>query len=158
ASLNACSASIHDLQAQVSSGRASQPETDSPTGGRSEPSTAAARSPNVGLPAAPLPRWRGKLNRTTGRHPFQTLWIGPRLSALERLSLTSFLHHGHDVHLYTYESVEGVPDGVRSFDAREILSEDRIFRHGRGAGRDVVGSLGAFSDLFRFKLLRERGG
>src|SRR5205809_258622 len=52
---------------------------------------------------------------------FQTLWIGPRLSTLERLSLTSFVENGHRVHFYSYGPVEGIPTGVKQRDARAIV-------------------------------------
>ena len=34
------------------------------------------------------------------------LWIGPRLSAMERLCLKSFVDVGYDVELYRYDDVE----------------------------------------------------
>ena len=37
--------------------------------------------------------------------PIQFLWVGPRLSRLEQLSLQSFVSHGHPVHLFTYGPV-----------------------------------------------------
>lgn len=82
----------------------------------------------------------------------QTLWIGPRLSTMERLSLESFLRHGHEVHFYTYGDVEGVPRGTVIRDSREILPAERIFVY-----RDFP-SVSGFSNYFRYKLLLERGG
>ncbi len=83
------------------------------------------------------------------------LWIGPRLSALERLSLRSFLAHGHPVRLFTYGDVEGIPEGVEHHDGREILPDTSLFTYAEGFGR---GSYAAFSNLFRYKLLLEHGG
>lgn len=86
------------------------------------------------------------------------MWTGSRLSQLERLCLTSFVANGHDVHLYTYDSsLQGVPPGVDVMDAREVLPSSAVTRYGvrAGVGR---GSLAGFSDLFRFKLLYDRGG
>ena len=51
----------------------------------------------------------------------QSLWIGDSLSVMERLSLSSFLKNGHEVHLYTYGGVKGVPAGVVVKDAAEIV-------------------------------------
>lgn len=82
----------------------------------------------------------------------QSLWIGPRLSAMERLSIESFLRHGHEFHLYTYGDVEGVPDGAEVRDGSEILPKERIFVY-----RDFP-SVSGFSNFFRYKLLLERGG
>ncbi|HEY0157926.1 MAG TPA: glycosyltransferase [Thermoanaerobaculia bacterium] len=82
----------------------------------------------------------------------QSLWIGPRLSAMERLSIESFLRHGHEFHLYTYGDVEGVPAGAVVRDGREILPAERIFFY-----KDFP-SVSGFSNYFRYKLLLERGG
>jgi hypothetical protein len=82
----------------------------------------------------------------------QSLWIGPALSTMERLSLTSFVAAGHAVHLYTYDDVDGVPEGVELWDANEILPRERIFRYFE---HDTVSG---FSNFFRYKLLLERGG
>lgn len=84
--------------------------------------------------------------------PIQGLWIGPRLSAMERLSIRSFLDHGHPYHLYVYDPVREVPAGAVLKDASEILPPERIFRY-----RDE-GSYAGFANFFRYKLLLERGG
>lgn len=82
----------------------------------------------------------------------QTLWIGPSLSSMERLSLRSFLANGHEVHLYTYGDVAGVPNGTVLRDANEILPASRIFQY-----RDFA-SYAGFSNYFRYRLLLLRGG
>jgi hypothetical protein len=81
----------------------------------------------------------------------QGLWVGPRLSTMEQLSIASFLAHGHPYHLYVYEDVTGVPAGAEVKDANEILPASRIFRYANG------GSYAGFSNLFRYQLLRDRG-
>jgi len=83
------------------------------------------------------------------------LWIGPRLSALERACVQSFLAKGHRFNLYVYDPVENVPAGCTLLDAASIVPRSEIFEHVTGPGR---GSLGGFSDMFRYKLLYERGG
>jgi len=87
--------------------------------------------------------------------PVQALWIGEQMGTMQRLSIASFLAHGHPIYLYTYRNVSGVPDGVEIFDANSVLDESEIFMHQEGREK---GSLGAFSDLFRYKILLERGG
>src|SRR3954454_16532370 len=82
----------------------------------------------------------------------QGLWVGPRLSVVERLSIASFLHHGHNYHLFTYGPVEGLPAGAVLEDARSILPESMIFQYREHA------SYAGFLDLFRYKVLLERGG
>lgn len=88
--------------------------------------------------------------------PVQMLWVDGPLSNLERLSVASFLANGHAVHLYTYGEVPNLPEGAQLFDGREILPDDhprRPLQHGVGRG-----SWTFFSDLFRYRLLFERGG
>ena len=82
----------------------------------------------------------------------QTLWVGGDLSVMERLCLSSFVYHGHDVHLYTYSDIGGVPDGVIIKDGNEILPEDMIFLY-----KDHK-SFSGFSNYFRYKLVLDKGG
>ncbi|HLP19110.1 MAG TPA: glycosyltransferase [Chitinophagales bacterium] len=88
------------------------------------------------------------------------LWIGSRLSKIEMLTLQSFVDNGHVFHLWTYGPIENeLPEGVIMEDANEILPSDKIFRYKHvnkyGHGK---GSVSGFSDIFRYKLLYEKGG
>ncbi len=89
------------------------------------------------------------------------LWIGRRLSKLEQLTLRSFVRQGHEFNLWIYDELEEEPPpGVVLRDATEILPRRRIFQKAEtdpsaGVGRK---SYGPFSDLFRYKLLRDHGG
>ena len=75
---------------------------------------------------------------------------------MEKVCLKSFLYHGHEVDLYTYGSVVGVPSGVNVMDGREILEQDKVFTHRKeGVGKD---SVAGFSDHFRYELLNKKGG
>ncbi|WP_298921298.1 class I SAM-dependent methyltransferase [uncultured Roseobacter sp.] len=78
-----------------------------------------------------------------------TLWVGKELSWLEQLCLKSFLDHDHDVVLFTYDDVEGVPDGTRIADANEILPADRILRHKK------TGSPAYHADVFRLHMMQK---
>ena len=71
---------------------------------------------------------------------------------MERLSLSSFLAHGHAYHLYTYGPVRNVPDGVVVCDAEEILPRSRAFQYSQHK------TWSGFANFFRYKLLLERGG
>jgi mannosyltransferase OCH1-like enzyme len=82
----------------------------------------------------------------------QGLWIGPELSALERVSISSFLSKGHAYHLYAYDHVKHVPRGAEVRDGNEILPSSMIFMY-----RDFK-SYSGFSNFFRYKLLLDRGG
>lgn len=84
------------------------------------------------------------------RPPVQSLWLGP-LSVMERLVLASFVANGHEFHLYSYSEIEGLPEGVVIRDADEVLGPEWIVRDGRG-------TIASFADVFRYKLLLERGG
>ena len=83
----------------------------------------------------------------------QGLWVGGRLSTLERLCLRSFCAHGHEFHLYHYDALENVPqvDGLRLISAEEILPRKAVYLH--RSGRHSW-----FADHFRWELLRQRGG
>lgn len=85
----------------------------------------------------------------------QGLWIGPRLSTMEHMSMKSFIDNGHEYHLYCYEEIENVPEGVIIKDGNEILPKEMIFSYKVGAGK---GSFSAFSNFFRYKLVLEKGG
>ena len=83
--------------------------------------------------------------------PIASFWFG-ELSWLERLCLASFAHHGHPVHLYGYEPIAGLPDGVEWRDAADVVPRERlVFYKGRGTA-------GVFSDLFRMSLMRQQRG
>lgn len=82
----------------------------------------------------------------------QGLWIGPELSVMEQLSLSSFLLNGHEYHLYVYDDVKNIPCGVVLLDANQILPSSSIFQYKRRP------SYAGFANSFRYKLLLERGG
>jgi hypothetical protein len=83
--------------------------------------------------------------------PIVSFWHGP-LSWLERLSITSFLRHGHSVAIYAYEPLSGLPAGAQLRDAAEILPRDQLtFYKGEGTP-------GVFSDRFRLCLLQGAKG
>lgn len=81
------------------------------------------------------------------------LWFGRPLRAFEQLSIVSFLRNGHEVHLYTYGEVEGVPEGTRVMDAAQVLPAEAVARlRSKGVPAGVV------SDVFRYSLLHAHGG
>ena len=82
----------------------------------------------------------------------QGLWIGEELSAMEQLSIASFLQNGHEYHLYAYETVRNVPRGAVMRDAEEILPRSRAFQYSQHK------TWSGFANSFRYKLLLERGG
>lgn len=88
--------------------------------------------------------------------PIQMLWVRGNLSRMELLSLRSFMAQGHPVHLYTYDAPTNAPEGIVFKDAGEVVPAalaptDNKVPFGKG-------SMGAFSDYFRYQLLYQRGG
>ena len=82
----------------------------------------------------------------------QGLWIGDTLSLIEQLSIASFLKNGHAYQLYLYDEVKNVPQGVVLKNANDILPFHQVFKY-----KDHE-SYAAFANMFRYKLLLERGG
>lgn len=85
----------------------------------------------------------------------QSLWIGEEFSNIEKLSAYSYIKNNHKYDLYCYQDVKGVPEGVNIIDANQIIPESEIFTYKSGAGK---GSFSAFSNIFRYKLIYEKGG
>ena len=83
-----------------------------------------------------------------------SFWHGAPLPLNSWLCLKSFIDHGVGVVLYCYDDVT-VPPGVVVRDARQVLPHARLFTYRTGA---AIGSVSAFSNLFRYKLLLEKGG
>src|SRR5262245_10683422 len=97
-------------------------------------------------------------SKSSGGHEFRSFWLGERISPLEYLCIQSFLSHGHRYVLYTYGPVEGLPPGCELADARKVLPEDRVFLYPALGGRTQGGHPSGFTNLFRYKLLRDEGG
>ena len=88
-------------------------------------------------------------------HLFQSFWWGDRLSPYEASCLRSFIDCGYQVDLFTYSSDLAAPSGVRIRPASEILDRSAFFVYSTEPNR---GSPSAFANLFRYRLLAERGG
>lgn len=86
-----------------------------------------------------------------------SLWIGGDLSRFEHACLKSHVLVGHEHHLWCYSPIKNIPDGIIIRDGREILPEKDIFVYKTGHVKGT-GSYAAFSNIFRYKLLFERGG
>jgi hypothetical protein len=89
-----------------------------------------------------------------------SLWIGKTLSKLELLTIHSFLKFGYRFRLWLYEPLETeLPTGVIIGDANDIVPRENVFayrnknKYGHGKG-----SYAGFSDIFRYKMLYEKGG
>lgn len=80
------------------------------------------------------------------------LWIGSKLSKIERLCIRSFQDHGHRFVLYTYGDVGEVPPGTDVRDGNEIIPQALSLPF------MSRGNIANFADWFRWELLRQRGG
>src|SRR5262245_20560095 len=85
---------------------------------------------------------------------FRSFWHGKPLSPYQQLCLKSFVDHGHEFILYSYDRID-VPAGIEFRDAAELFPRDRVFFYSSGPG---AGSVSAFSNLFRYRLLHDHGG
>lgn len=85
------------------------------------------------------------------------LWVGGKLSPIEQLSIKSWLNHGFDVELYTYDGVGNVPKGCKIKDGEDVMPRSSIFAHSAKTGRSA-GSFAGFADIFRWRLLEKLGG
>ena len=61
--------------------------------------------------------------------PVQSLWVGPKLSELEILSIKSFQKVGHKFILYTYGKVKGIPPGTIVKDGNKIIKKKDLGVH-----------------------------
>jgi hypothetical protein len=87
---------------------------------------------------------------------FQSFWAGGPLSPYELLCLNSFVKCGHAFDLYAFDTDLAVPAGVQLRDARELFGPQEFFVYEEdGFGK---GSPAAFANIFRYKLLAEKGG
>jgi len=71
---------------------------------------------------------------------------------MEQLCIQSFLHHGHEFHLFVYDPPENVPAGTVLLDAGKVFHRDRIFTYREHP------TVAGFSNFFRYKMLLENGG
>ena len=78
-----------------------------------------------------------------------SLWIGGNLSWLEQLCIRSFLDHGHEVTLYTYEGVTNAPAGTRIADANALFPTTAFITH------RASGSPAFHADAFRYRMIAE---
>jgi hypothetical protein len=106
-------------------------------------------SPRITDPAA-----RANVSAVTPA-TFQSFWAGGPLSPYELLCLNSFIKCGHAFDLYAFDTNLAVPAGVRLRDARELFGPQEFFVYEDGFGK---GSPAGFANIFRYKLLAEKGG
>lgn len=94
-----------------------------------------------------------KFKRKIIQPEVNTLWIGNKLNPLSRLAIKSWIDNGYKVNLYLYEDLDLEPivsnANVVIRDANEIIE-----LKGTQGTLDIL----PFSDVWRYKLLYEKGG
>jgi hypothetical protein len=89
------------------------------------------------------------------------LWVKAPLSALEWLTIHSFIRQGFRFVLWTYDlaNMQFEVPGLTVSDAGQIIPSEQVFAYEAnnplGIGK---GSFAGFSDIFRYRLLFEKGG
>lgn len=96
------------------------------------------------------------MEKSVSDEAIQGLWVKGALPPMQELSIRSFLAHGHRYDLYSYDEIPNLPFGARLLPGNLILPEVSIFSMRLGVPH--AGSVSPFSNLFRYKLLLERGG
>ena len=91
-------------------------------------------------------------------------WHG-KLTVFELKCIQSFVRHGFDVNVWSYQQHNNLPAGARLQDARKILPEDHLMKYQQisvfseeGKNNKTYASLAAFSDAFRYTLLSKIEG
>lgn len=87
-----------------------------------------------------------------------SFWHGGHLTWIERACMRSFLDKGTRFRLFTYDTPKGIPKGVEIEDAANILPKREIITYQGDDLPNARGTPALFSNLFRYELLRQRGG
>lgn len=116
---------------------------------------------------------RRKTQKAKKRYPLQSYWSGPPLSLLEQMCLQSWVAFGATVDLFTHDSVTTMEAQLRSALPHHICRHIRVLEGDlvlpksakfnykgpvpKSKRADAFTAL-PFSDLFRYEMLRQRGG
>lgn len=71
---------------------------------------------------------------------------------MEQICISSFINNGHKYILYAYDNIKNLPEGTIIKDANDIIDKSRVFKYKHHD------SYAGFSNMFRYKLLYEKGG
>lgn len=97
-------------------------------------------------------------NMSYKREVIQSLWIGDDLTLNEVLCIMSFIKNGHQFHLYTYGEIGNIPTECVIKNGNEIIPEKEIFYYSSSQSVSGKKRPTAFSNMFRYKLLYDKGG
>jgi hypothetical protein len=82
-------------------------------------------------------------------------WHGPALSLYETACLASFVKHGIEARLHTFNRDLRVPPGVVLEDAGLLARPEEVLAYTQGGH---TGSIAAFTDIFRYRVLGRTPG
>jgi hypothetical protein len=83
------------------------------------------------------------------------LWARGPLPWYVRAAIKSFIHHGHTVNLYSYDSGYELPAGCVGMNANDVIPGNQLFGYRNGP---LAGYLSGFANWFRYELLYAKGG
>ena len=86
----------------------------------------------------------------------RSFWFGKPMNWICDLSMKSYIRQGHRFELYAYEDYL-VPEGVIIMDANEIIPESASFQM-MSSVDGIRGRYSTFANIFRYKLLFDKGG
>lgn len=85
-----------------------------------------------------------------------SFWISGELQPINYLCIKSFLEHGHDFHLYTYE--KDLKVDCKVLDARTIMPESEIFYYKNMMDGKPHFKFGGIAERLKAELLYKLGG
>jgi hypothetical protein len=85
---------------------------------------------------------------------FGTLWIG-KPSLVEKVVWSSFIHYGHELTVFCYDSKISLPKGVIKAEANDIIEKDKLF-YTLSPNKKKY-SVSAFADYFRYSMMMKTG-
>jgi len=97
-------------------------------------------------------------NKDISNKIVQSLWIGSNLSLNEILCIISFIKNGHEFHLYVYSDIQNIPSDCIIKNGNDILPASEIFYYNEKQSISGEKRPTAFSNMFRYKLLLDKGG
>lgn len=86
---------------------------------------------------------------------FRTFWHGAPPKLMYWACMRSFVNRGHELQLFSYDDI-AAPEGVVHRDAAEIVDRELLFAFDNEWITEA--DYAPFADLFRLKLLYEKGG
>jgi len=92
------------------------------------------------------------MSLTIEKNIIQFFWIGDKISRLAKLSINWYLMNDNEAHFYAYNNIEGLPNNTIFKYANSVIAREKIFKYKK------QDSYAGFANLFRYKLLYEKGG